>query len=168
MGDALVIHSFPPLVAAGCTRLVVGTMPGKASLAAQQYYAHPRNAFWPIVEQLLGIPRALAYAERTQRLAAAGVAVWDVLKACTRSSSLDADIVTDSMVPNDLAGFVTDYPSIRRIYCNGAAAEQILRRHGLPSLPARISITRLPSTSPANARLTLDQKAIAWQELAND
>jgi TDG/mug DNA glycosylase family protein len=141
-------------------------MPGKASLQAQQYYAHPRNSFWRIMEAVLGVPAALPYAERCLALAASGVALWDVLHACTRSSSLDSDIIESSIVANDLAAFLAQHPGIGTIYFNGRKAEAIYRRHLLPRLAKYVAlpeIVTLPSTSPANASLPVAEKIARWR-----
>ncbi len=162
------VHSFAPLARGDATRLILGSMPGKASLSAQQYYAHPRNAFWQLIEQVLAIPATLPYAQRCAALLARQIAVWDVLQTCTRTSSLDADIDPASIVPNDFAGFFTAHPNISKIYCNGTAAEQLFRRHVLSTLPASLpqfELLRLPSTSPANASVSYANKARLWQQL---
>lgn len=142
-------------------------MPGRRSLAEQQYYAHPHNAFWPIMAELFGIEVTAPYAERCAALTAAGVAVWDVLAACTRESSLDSDIVESSIVSNDFASFFDAHPRIEGIYFNGAKAETSLLKHVLPTLSdAHLAIPRhrrLPSTSPAHAGLRFDAKLAAWQ-----
>lgn len=142
-------------------------MPGVASLRHQQYYAHPRNAFWPIVADLFGFSPEAPYAERCRELRVRRVAVWDVLKSCTRPGSLDASIVPSSVLVNDFAGFFDTHPAIRLICFNGAAADQAYRRHVLPTLSdaaASITLCRLPSTSPAHAAMTLRQKTAAWGE----
>ncbi len=160
------IHSFPPISDLTADRLILGSMPGKASLAANQYYAHPRNLFWPIIDTLFDIPAALPYSERCQRLAAQGVALWDVLRTCTRSSSLDSDILDASIVPQDFADFLRSHPCIRVIFFNGAKAEGVWRRHVGPGLPddlAAIPTVRLPSTSPANASIPYPVKLRQWQ-----
>jgi TDG/mug DNA glycosylase family protein len=140
-------------------------MPGSASLEAREYYAHPRNAFWSIFESLLGMDRAAPYPARTRTLAGAGIAVWDVLKACQRRGSLDSAIVPDSIVVNDFRRFLARNPGIDHIYFNGGAARVLYERHVVPTLPVGqqgISRSTLPSTSPANARLSLTQKIQAW------
>ena len=162
------VWSFDPVADARCTTLVLGSMPGKASLRAQQYYAHPQNLFWPFMETLLGVDRSAPYEERMQQLNARGVAVWDVLHSCTRGSSLDSDIVPSSIVPNDLPGFLAAHPAIRLVCFNGAKAHDTFRRHVLPELesPERFAFHRLPSTSPANASIPRDRKLEAWRVLA--
>lgn len=163
------VQSFPPLGNLRATRLVLGTMPGRASLAAGEYYAHPRNAFWHIMQALFDIPRDLPYRRRVRDLAANGVAVWDVLAACTRSSSLDSDIVPESVVANDIAGYLQRHRSIGSIYFNGGSARRLFERHVAPALDPghqRLARVTLPSTSPANARLRPTDKLEAWRVLA--
>jgi double-stranded uracil-DNA glycosylase len=159
------VESFPPIESAIARVLVLGTMPGEASLRARQYYAHPQNAFWRIAGTTLGFDPAAPYEARIARLRAAGIAVWDVLQSCTRASSLDSAIVAATAVPNDLPAFLADHPQIRRICFNGAKAEALYARHVRPRLvPAPdIRYLRLPSTSPANASVPWPQKLQAWQ-----
>ena len=95
------IRSFPPIEGASAHTLILGTMPGAASLAAVQYYAHPRNAFWTILADLIGFDPQLDYVARTQRLVDAGIAVWDVLRSCERRGSLDSDIDRTSAASSD-------------------------------------------------------------------
>lgn len=163
------VHSFAPLASSDATCLILGSMPGKVSLAAQQYYAHPRNYFWPFLELILEIAPGLPYAERCEALLSRQVAVWDVLKACTRSGSLDADIIESSIIANDLGGFLNRHQNVRRVFFNGAKAESSFRRHVLPGLPehllSRLQLIRLPSTSPANASISMAVKLREWQQL---
>lgn len=159
------ISSFPPIETPEATVLILGTMPSVASLRAGQYYAHPRNAFWPIVARVVGFDVASAYSERLRRVNAARVAVWDVLASCTRPGSLDSRIVDLSAVPNDFNDFFAKHPAIVRVCFNGAKAEALFRRHVAASLSdARLDYVRLPSTSPANASIAFERKAELWCE----
>lgn len=164
------VHSFPPIESADARVLVLGTMPGKVSLRQQQYYAHPRNAFWRITGEILGFDALSAYELRTASLLASGIALWDVLHSCTRASSLDSDIEPDTIVPNDFATFFASHRRIRRVCFNGATAANLYMRHVLPYLarPPDCEYVRLPSTSPANARVPLAEKARVWRMIASD
>jgi len=165
------IRSFPPLGTARATRLILGTMPGKMSLTAREYYAHPRNAFWDIMQQVYGISRELPYGLRVKALEKAGVAVWDVLAACTRTTSLDSDIVAESVVPNDFAPYLTTHPRIQVIYFNGNSACRLFERHVVPALTPRqreIARVTLPATSPAHARMTRTEKVRGWKTLLRE
>lgn len=159
--------AFPPLASADAHTLILGSMPGVASLAASQYYAHPRNLFWPIVAEVLGIAAELPYAERTRRLSAQGFALWDVLGACRRTGSLDTSIEQDSIEVNDFATFLAEHSRVARIFFNGTAAERFFRKRALPILPSHgeIRLFRLPSTSPANASVPYPRKLAAWKAL---
>ncbi|MGL6162122.1 DNA-deoxyinosine glycosylase [Microbulbifer sp.] len=162
------IHSFEPIAAGGVERLILGSMPGRASLRAKQYYAHPRNAFWRIIESVLALAPGLSYEQRCAQLVKHRIALWDVVKSCTRSGSLDSDIVASSIVPNDFAGFLADHPGIGHIYFNGAKAEQMYRKYVLPTLPeqyAALPALRLPSTSPAHASLSFSGKLERWRAI---
>jgi hypoxanthine-DNA glycosylase len=158
---------FPPLLGPHPRILILGSMPGVRSLADQQYYAHPRNAFWPIMSALFDIDLSLNYAERCQVITKSGVAVWDVLKSCQRKGSLDSAIEKDSIEVNNFNQLLIDYPSIKRIYFNGGAAEQLFKKHVLNTLnktSTSLTMFKLPSTSPAHAAMTLKQKTAVWQE----
>ncbi|MCO7642733.1 DNA-deoxyinosine glycosylase [Pseudomonas sp. S 311-6] len=158
-------EGFPPIAAPGARILVLGSMPGQQSLRAQAYYAHPRNAFWPIMGQLLGFAPDAPYAQRAAMLQQHGIALWDVLQSCVRPGSLDADIDRRSLVCNDFPAFLATYPGITRICCNGAAAHELFRRHALPALGPEhpYELLRLPSTSPAHAGMTQAAKLDAWR-----
>lgn len=161
-------HGFPALAAASAHTLILGSMPGQASLRAQRYYAHPRNAFWPILRQLLGVPEAADYATASAALVAQGYALWDVLARCERPGSLDADIRAASVAANDFPAFFAAHPGIVRVCFNGAAAQALYRRHVVPTLPAALAgmaQQRLPSTSPAHAGMPQAAKARRWHEV---
>lgn len=163
------VCSFPPIARADARVLVLGSMPGVASLSAGQYYAHRRNAFWPIMGALLGFDPAAPYAQRLAALQAAHIAVWDVLQSCTRPGSLDASISRESEVANDFPLFFRQHPHIGHVFFNGTAAEAAFRRHVLPQMAQLVqngpAMTRLPSTSPANASFSFDRKLAAWRAL---
>jgi len=162
------LRSFPPAVAAHARILILGSMPGVASLDAQQYYAHPRNAFWPLMADLLAIDRELPYRQRLQQLTAAGVALWDVIAACERPGSLDAAIVPDSVQANDFSAFFTVHRDIRHIFFNGGAAASAFRRHVQRDFPGTLPpCTQLPSTSPAHAARNYAQKREAWRVIVD-
>jgi TDG/mug DNA glycosylase family protein len=159
------VSSFPPIVGGSPRTLILGTMPGTASLHAQQYYAHPRNAFWGILADLLGFDAGLDYAARTRRLVDADIAVWDVLRSCKRPGSLDSRIDPASVIANDFDTFFARHPTIARVCFNGAAAETLYRRHVLHTLAleTRRQYVRLPSTSPANASVPVAEKVRLWR-----
>jgi len=160
------ICSFPPVADAGARVLILGSMPGKASLQAARYYAHERNAFWSIMGELIGAGPALDYPQRLGKLKAAGFALWDVIAVCERASSLDADIVGASVRPNDFSAYFAVHRSIERVFFNGAAAETSFRRLVLPGLAnPSLSFVRLPSTSPAHAARSYAEKLAAWSAI---
>ena len=155
------VESFPPFAARNSKVLILGSMPGVVSLQTGEYYAHPRNAFWPIMGELFDAGPSLSFAKRKARLKSLGIAVWDSLQACVRPGSADASISDE--VGNDFVAFFADHPNITNVFFNGAKAEQAFRRHALPTLmDSRHVFTRLPSTSPAHAGLPFKAKVKAW------
>ncbi len=159
------IHGFPPISRSDAHTLILGSMPSRESLSKQKYYAHPRNSFWLIMTRLLGIT-SKDYATRAQQVTEGGFAIWDVLQTCTRHSSLDSDIDDRSMVANNFKTFFKEHPGITRVFFNGAKAESVYLRRVLPGLaskPAEIERMRLPSTSPANAGMTVEEKLENWR-----
>jgi len=162
------LQGFPPIANPRAHSLILGSMPGVESLRQQQYYANPNNTFWRIVQRLYGIPLNSAYEQRSSALREQRLALWDVLKHCRREGSLDSAIRSDSIITNDFAAFFEQHPGIQRVFFNGAKAEQEYLRRVLPALPTEfqtISLLRLPSTSPANARLSFDDKLQQWMVL---
>lgn len=159
------VRGFPPIAQDSATVLILGSMPGRESLNRQQYYAHPRNAFWPIISALYDLAEA-GYQEKARELAENGVAVWDVLQACFRCGSLDSNIDDSTLVTNDFRSFFASHRKIARIFFNGAKAESVYRKYVLPQLDpglAGLPLKRLPSTSPAHAGMSLAQKTKAWE-----
>ncbi len=159
------LESFPPVANRHCHTLILGSMPGKRSLDAQQYYAHPQNLFWAFIEELLDIKRDLPYRKRLEALQQQHIALWDVLKHCERESSLDSDI--KHAIPNDFVMFLQQHNKISKIGFNGQKAFQVFRQQVLrdnPDFANRYDIVVLPSTSPANASIKRPDKLKAWQD----
>ncbi|MGE0735130.1 MAG: DNA-deoxyinosine glycosylase [Alphaproteobacteria bacterium] len=154
------IRSFAPIADKRARTLILGSMPGVASLCARQYYAHRQNQFWRIMGRLLSMPPDLPYAERVERLRDGGIAVWDVLHSCVRDGSLDTAIADET--PNDFAKFFRTYREIDRVFFNGAKAETSFRRHGLQRAFPDLKYVRLPSTSPAHAGMNWQRKRKIW------
>ena len=156
----------PPAISPGARILVLGSMPGAESLRLQQYYAHPRNDFWRIVEDLWAIPRALENRARMAALNDAGVAVWDVLAECVRPGSLDASIDAATARTNDIGALLHAHPRIDRVVLNGGFAEKTFRRRIAvgDAIPKRVDVVALPSTSPANASMSYPTKLARWRE----
>lgn len=154
-------QGLPPVWRADAELLLVGSFPGQASLAARQYYAHPRNAFWPLMAALLGqadLPQQ-PYEERLRRLLAHRVALWDVVDRCIRPGSLDSAI--RAAEPTALPDLVARLPRLRAVACNGGTAFQQARA-ALPGAPW--PLLALPSSSPALASLRFEAKREAWSQ----
>ena len=159
------ITGFAEVAAPDARVLILGSMPGDASLVANEYYAHPRNAFWPIMGALFDAGPELPYAERLERLRRRRIALWDVVHRCVRPGSLDARIERDSVEANDFSGLFHHAPRVAAVFFNGRAAETLYRRHVMPLRPAagrRIEYHALPSTSPAHAAMSRDDKLARW------
>ena len=151
------LHSFPPVVCAKSRILILGTMPGSISLTQQEYYAHHRNAFWPIMFQLFDVPFTNHYPDKLSLILENGLALWDVLKSCQRASSLDNDIRFEE--PNDFRELLRQYPSIQAIVFNGQPAARFFKKYQREiDLPCYV----LPSTSPAHA-VSIDEKRSKWR-----
>jgi hypoxanthine-DNA glycosylase len=157
------LRGLPPIIDDGARLLILGNMPSAMSLAAQQYYANPRNAFWAIMAAIFGFDPLAPYEARTAALRAHGVAVWDVLRSCRRVGSLDSAVEPDSMEPNDFAWLFDAYPTIERVVFNGAAAEKNFDR--LVRVGPDLQYQRLPSTSPAQT-MRYEDKLASWRIIA--
>lgn len=147
--------------------LVLGSLPGARSIAEQRYYAHPQNAFWPIMRALFGIEGD--YASRCDQLLENRVALWDVLRSSVRPGSMDADIQLDGAVANDFRGFLAGHADIRLIAFNGKKAEQLFTRFiGADDVAGNVARLGLPSTSPAYASMPFSGKLAAWRTALED
>jgi len=157
---------FPPIARADAHTLILGSLPGRKSLEAQQYYAHPQNAFWKLMARIFDFDPALSYDERTRALEREGIALWDVFAAAERPGSLDSDIVHATAEANDFRDFFRAHPRIRRVFFNGRKSEEIFRKRVLPRIAAEfphLEYAGLPSTSPAHAGLTFADKLARWR-----
>ena len=160
------IASFPPVAADDARILILGSIPGRESLRQQQYYAHPRNAFWPIMAEIFQAPPDLPYPARLELLLANQIALWDVIGTCSRATSLDSDIEAATVQVNDFRRFLADHRQIATILCNGGTAENTFRKKILPAIHLtlpHLTLLRLPSTSPANAGCPYADKLAAWR-----
>jgi len=159
------LYSFPPAIHPGARVLILGSMPGMASLDAGEYYAHPRNAFWPIMARCLNFDLSIPYSERLEVLGRNGIALWDVVYSCERTGSSDTAIEQHSITPNPVAALLHEHTEIRTVLCNGTKAANLYKRLIAPevdTLQRRITWERLPSTSPAHARMNFAQKLHVW------
>lgn len=155
-------QGFPPLASSAAHTLILGSMPGAASLEARQYYAFPRNAFWKIMGDLFDAGPQRDYRERMEKLAQNHIALWDVIAACHRPGSLDSAIREADLVTNDFGSFLQQYPGISRICFNGQKAASLFMKKVHPGLDGHYQYLTLPSTSPAHASKSYSQKLEAW------
>lgn len=154
-------ESFAPLAADDSKILILGSMPGRKSLAMQEYYAHPQNRFWKLLAQLLGEEVPQSYADKTAMLARHHIALWDTLAYCEREGSLDSDIKNEQ--PNDILRLLKEKKNIQAIFCNGGKAAAAFKKYFAKKLPCPVQVFYLHSTSPANARMRLADLAAEWQ-----
>jgi len=151
---------FPAVVDADTRVLILGSLPGEASLAVRQYYGNPRNAFWRLMEGVLGAPLVpLPYDDRLKALLSRGVGLWDVIAEAQRPGSLDAAIRDPAA--NDLVALTETLPALRLVAFNGGTAAKL----GGRLIGERVPTIALPSSSPAHAARTFEQKAEAWSAL---
>ncbi|KZZ32099.1 DNA-deoxyinosine glycosylase [Oleiphilus sp. HI0086] len=152
---------FPPVLGEEPTVLILGTMPSVKSLQEKQYYGHPRNAFWWILAQLCSFDLALPYVQRLEEAKRCGIAIWDVAHSCYRPGSLDSNIDQSTMKANDIQGMLEQNPSIKLIAFNGQAAAKLYKKFiGVSVTPD--TTLNLPSTSPANAAMSKEDKLASW------
>jgi len=142
-------------------------MPGVRSLDQQEYYAHPQNAFWPIMQRVIGDLARVDYTERLNLLLSKHIGLWDVLASCERQGSLDSSIRVDTEIVNDFESLFDRCPSIRAVLFNGAKARQVFFKHYDSQMLADRSIQWhiMPSTSPAHARMSKQQKIHEWRSV---
>ncbi len=154
------LTGFPPVMQADARLLILGSFPGEASLAAQQYYAHPRNQFWRLLSAVLGDDLAsLDYAGRLARLAQHRIGLWDVIIACEREGSLDASIRRPQVA--DFSLLHGGFPELRTIAFNGKTSGRFAPQFDAAGYRTLV----LPSSSPANAQLSFDEKLVKWRAL---
>lgn len=154
------LQGLPPVIGRHTRLVLLGSFPGAASLAAGQYYAHPRNQFWPLLAALLGEDMlTLSYAQRLQRLRLHGLGLWDVIAECRREGSLDSAI-RDARY-NDLASLRRRAPQLLAVAHNGGESAR-----AMPTTAALgLAVYRLPSSSPANASWSFERKLAAWRKV---
>lgn len=158
----MAIDGFAAIAGADAAVLVLGSLPGRRSIDAVEYYAHPQNAFWEIMCNLYGIEGS--YEQRCAGLIENGIALWDVLASSVRPGSLDASIETNTATANDLVGFFAAHADIRLVVFNGRKAQQLFRRFVAVDIQCHdIEFKVLPSTSPAYAALPFSGKLEAWK-----
>lgn len=159
---------FIPIADHLATVLILGTMPGEESLRKNEYYSNSRNAFWKIVASLFEFEHDVSYEEKIAILTKHKIALWDVIQACERQGSLDSAIDNRTIVENDFVSFYRSHPYIRYVFFNGAKAESQYLKNVLPRLSGgekSIVYSRLPSTSPAMAQLSFDEKLLEWSRI---
>lgn len=159
---------FPPVADKNAQLLILGSFPGIRSLEARQYYAHPQNAFWRIMDLICKIGTDISYAERLDRLQSRGIALWDVLYSCERTGSMDGAIIESRSFPNHFPDFFEEHTGITMICFNGQKAARLFDRFVAQSISTKlssISLQALPSTSPAYASMPFAEKALRWKRV---
>lgn len=149
----------PPVIDERTHTLILGSFPGVASLAAQQYYGFKHNQFWRLLAPIIAceLP-ALPYQERLQHLLHAGIGIWDTYHSCYREGSLDTAIRQGAL--NDFSNLQSQYPALQKICFNGKAASKVLRAMQARGFQTHV----LPSSSPAHASLSFAEKLLRWQQ----
>ena len=157
----MICRSFEPVFDESARVLIVGSMPSVKSLEDAQYYAHPRNAFWPILFDIFGETPSRDYERKKTLIRAHHLALWDAAAVCEREGSLDSNIKNEA--PNAVVELAGELPHLQAVVCNGGKAAAAFKKYFAKKLPERVQVFYLPSTSPANARLHLEDLAEHWQ-----
>lgn len=153
--------SFKPSIDNNSKVLILGSMPGMKSLKEQQYYAHPQNRFWKVLGQICNVNtlQELDYSQKLTILLQNNIALWDTIKSCKREGSLDSDIQNE--IPNNIKKLLKKYPNIENICLNGNKSYSAFKKY-FPDLLQKYNCYRMPSTSPANAKYSLDRLVQEW------
>lgn len=163
-------RGFAPVAGINATTLILGSLPSQRSLQTGEYFAHPRNVFWRIMGELIDAGPDLPYPARVERMLAARLAVWDVLASAVRPGSLDAAIDRETAKPNDFGLFLREHPGIRRVCFNGQQAAAMFERLVKPGIAEQtdgLGFVTLPSTSPAHAAMSFEEKLRNWSIVTN-
>ena len=153
----MICKSFEPVLAPEARVMIVGSMPSVKSLADAQYYAHPRNAFWPILFDIWGVVPHNDYERKKAMLCEHGVALWDAAACCEREGSLDSSM--RGVVYNDFSRVYAVCPRIGVVLCNGGTAFSLFMRSGFAG---ERRVLRMPSTSPAYT-MPYEEKRRVWK-----
>ncbi len=159
-------RSFAPSIDNNSRILVLGSMPGVKSLEEQQYYAYPQNRFWKVMGDICNEPKLheFNYDLKLKALLKNNIALWDTLKTCERNGSLDSDIQNET--PNDIRKLLKKYPNIKIICLNGNKSYSTFKKY-FPDLLEKYNCYKMPSTSPANARYSLDKLITEWNKFSS-
>lgn len=156
-------YSFPPLADYNSKILILGSLPGEKSLEIQQYYAFSQNAFWRIMFDIFEEPFSEKYCDRCNLLLKHNIALWDSIQSGNREGSLDSNIKNEE--PNDIKGFLDEYKNISKILFNGKKSEIVFNKY---FKDIKIRTITMPSTSPANARISYSEKLSIWKKTILD
>ena len=159
-------EGFSPILGQDAAVLILGTLPSRKSLEQNQYYGHPQNVFWPIIGELFGTGKDRSYATRTKTLTDNGIAVWDVLASSVRPGSMDSAIDYSTVAANNFAAFFRGQPQLSLVCFNGQTAAKLYGRFVAPTLEKDSNTPdyqTLPSTSPAYASMSFEEKLNRWE-----
>jgi double-stranded uracil-DNA glycosylase len=164
-GQRMTKEGFDPIAGKTVNVLILGTFPSEESLKQKQYYAHPRNLFWDMIAAICETGKVDDYKKRCDLVKSEGIAIWDVLKSCDREGSSDGQIRRGHFIINDIYSFISEHP-VKVIIFNGKKAAILFKQYVEPAIfPSRPRMLIMPSTSPANATLSKQQKMERWLEV---